>query len=144
MKVKSVPCREVRYREFPELLFGKSSEEDATYFDATSYILSKGNSHRHNIQDFRIRFHHWIEAAAKAYGIDGESLVVRDEATGHVLIDECLALLFVAYIDPEFGVYMLERVSELLSVGFAVSDTWLVQNAGLRFSKQEIINLLND
>ena len=49
------------------------------------------------------------------------SLVNDDEASGHLLIDECLALLFVVYIDPAFGVYLLERVDELLSGGFTVS-----------------------
>lgn len=144
MKVKSVPCREVRYREFPELLFGTSPENGMAYFDATHYILSKGDSREHNIQNFKLSFHLWIEAAIKAYGLDRDLLIIRDEATGHVLIDECLALLFVVYIDPNFGIYMQERMSELLSAGFAVSDTWLVHNAGFRFSRQELFNLLND
>ena len=38
-------------------------------------------------------------------------MIIRDEASGHLLIDECLALLFVVYIDPAFGVYLLERVT---------------------------------
>lgn len=57
-------------------------------------------------------------------------------------VDECLALLFVVYIDPAFGVYLLERVDELLSGGFTVSDTWLVQAAGLRFTKEELTQIL--
>lgn len=60
----------------------------------------------------------------------------------YALIDECLALLFVVYIDPAFGVYLLERVDELLSGGFTVSDTWLVQAAGLRFTKEELTQIL--
>ena len=69
-------------------------------------------------------------------------MIIRDEASGHLLIDECLALLFVVYIDPAFGVYLLERVDELLSGGFTVSDTWLVQAAGLRFTKEEITQII--
>ena len=69
-------------------------------------------------------------------------MIIRDEASGHLLIDECLALLFVVYIDPAFGVYLLERVDELLSGGFTVSDTWLVQAAGLRFTKEELTQIL--
>ena len=43
---------------------------------------------------------------------------------------------------PRFGVYLLERVDELLSGGFTVSDTWLVQAAGLRFTKEELTQIL--
>lgn len=72
---------------------------------------------------------------------DGFGCTVR-VPSGHLLIDECLALLFVVYIDPAFGVYLLERVDELLSGGFTVSDTWLVQAAGLRFTKEELTQIL--
>ena len=37
---------------------------------------------------------------------------------------------------------LLERVDELLSGGFTVSDTWLVQAAGLRFTKEELTQIL--
>ena len=97
MKEEKIPCRIIRYREFPDLLFGTLREDGPVYFDA---------------------------------------------ASGHLLIDECLALLFVVYIDPAFGVYLLERVDELLSGGFTVSDTWLVQAAGLRFTKEELTQIL--
>jgi hypothetical protein len=33
-------------------------------------------------------------------------------------------------------------VDELLSGGFTVSDTWLVQAAGLRFTKEELTQIL--
>ena len=72
------------------------------------------------------------------YGIEKEALVIRDETSGHLLIDECLALLFVVYVDPDFGVYILERVSELLIDGFSVSDSWLVMAAGNRFTIEEL------
>ena len=72
------------------------------------------------------------------YSIDKEDLVICDETSGHLLIDECLALLFVVYIDPAFGAYMLERVSELLIDGFTVSDSWLVMAAGNRFTLEEL------
>ena len=135
MKEEKIPCRIIRYREFPDLLFGTLREDGPVYFDATRFIQAKGDARRHNVRDFRVAFHHWATALADAYGIDREKMIIRDEASGHLLIDECLALLFVVYIDPAFGVYLLERVDELLSGGFTVSDTWLVQAAGLRFTK---------
>lgn len=138
MKMKKIPCRTIRYREFPELLFGESPDTGSVYFDATHFIRSRGDERRHNVQEFRIAFHHWITALTSMYAIDKEDFVIRDESSGHLLIDECLSLLFVVYIDPEFGAYMLERMSELLINGFSVSDSWLVMAAGNRFTIEEL------
>lgn len=128
----------IRYREFPELLFGATSENEPVYFDATHFIRSRGDERRHNVQEFRITFHHWITALSELYKIDKEDLIVREESSGHLLIDECLSLLFVVYIDPAFGAYMLERISEVLIDGFTVSDTWLALAAGHRFTIEEL------
>ena len=103
MKEEKIPCRTVRYREFPDLLFGTSQEDGPVYFDATHFIRAQGDAHRHNVRDFRASFHHWITALTDIYGIDKENMIIRDEASGHLLIEECLALLFVVYIDPAFG-----------------------------------------
>ena len=138
MRIEKVPCRTIRYREFPELLFGESPNSGSTYFDATHFIRSRGDEHRHNVKEFRIAFHHWITTLTNMYSIEKESLVICDETSGHLLIDECLALLFVVYVDPDFGVYILERVSELLIDGFSVSDSWLVMAAGNRFTIEEL------
>lgn len=138
MRIEKVPCRMIRYREFPELLFGESPNSDSTYFDATHFIRSRGDERRHNVQEFRIVFQHWITTLTNIYSIEKEALVIRDETSGHLLIDECLALLFVVYVDPDFGVYMLERISELLIDGFSVSDSWLVMAAGNRFTIEEL------
>lgn len=140
MTVKSIPCRTIRYREFPDLLFGKSQDGQPFYFDATHYIREKGDTRKHNIHDFRTGFQHWISAAKLTYEIK-EDLMVCDEATGHILIDECLALPFLAYIDPGFGMYIMERMSEMLIDGITVSDTWLIQATRLRFTTEELINL---
>ena len=138
MRIEKVPCRTIRYREFPELLFGESPNSGSTYFDATHFIRSRGDEHRHNVKEFRIAFHDWITTLTNMYSIEKEALVIRDETSGHLLIDECLALLFVVYVDPDFGVYILERVSELLIDGFSVSDSWLVMAAGNRFTIEEL------
>ena len=41
-------------------------------------------------------------------------------------------------IEPAFGAYMLERLSEMLTDGLSVSDTWLAKAAGLRFTREEL------
>ncbi len=142
MKVKKVPCRSIRYKEFPDLLFGTPQEGAPAYFDATHFIQSRGDEKRHSLADFRVAFHLWIEELCRQYEIDREDLFIRDEASGHLLIDECLALLFVVYIEPPFGVYLLERISEMFVDGFTVSDTWLVQSVGLRFTNEELTQIL--
>lgn len=142
MIVKSLQCRIIRYREFPDLLFGKSQDGKFFYFDATHYIQKMGDSRKHNIRDFQIGFQHWIMAAKQTYEIQQEELIICDEATGHILIDECLALMFLAYIDPGFGIYIMERMSEMLVNGIAVSDTWLIQATRLRFTTEELISNL--
>ena len=76
------------------------------------------------------------------YEIEREDLFIRDEASGYLLIDEFLALLFVVYIEPPFGVFLLERISEMFVDGFTVSDTWLVQSVGLRFTNEELTQIL--
>ena len=57
---------------------------------------------------------------------------------GHQLIDYALALLFVAYIDPAFGVYMMERMSDMLLRGIVLSDTFLILMAKDRLSKEQL------
>ncbi|WP_320889004.1 hypothetical protein [Bacteroides sp.] len=140
MKFKNALCTDVKYGEFPDLLFGKS-DDDLVYFDATHYILQKGDVRKHNIKSFEIGFMHWRNAVRDAYSIPAEDMFVTDEATGHLLIEESLALLFVVYIDPEFGVYMLERISEMLLRGITLSDTRLLMLASERLSKDQLFNL---
>ena len=72
MKEEKIPCRIIRYREFPDLLFGTLREDGPVYFDATRFIQGKGDARRHNVRDFRVAFHHWATALADAYGIDRE------------------------------------------------------------------------
>ena len=143
MKLKTVTSFTLKYREFPELLFGKS-ESGTVYFDATLYVLQKGDSQKHSPVDFIRKFTHWFESVKAAYEIPDNEGVITDEATGHVLIDEALALLFVAYIDPAFGVYMLERVSEMLLDGVALSDTRIMQMIRDRLTKETLSNLIED
>lgn len=143
MNSKKVPyCQEVKYLEFPDLLFG-ISEEGNTYFDATNYILSKGDVKIHNIKSFNIGFHFWKKAICDAYQIQEDKMVIKDEETGHILIDESLSLLFISYIDPSFAVYIVERVSEMLLTGIVLSDTSLLMMVRERFSKN-ITDLLTN
>lgn len=140
MKFKIASCKNIKYGEFPDLLFGKS-DDGLVYFDATHFIQQKGDARKHNIKSFEIGFIHWKNAVCDAYSIPMEDMTIKDEATGHLLIEESLALLFVAYIDPEFSVHMLERISEMLLRGITLSDTQLLMLASERLSKDQLFNL---
>ncbi len=123
----------LRYREFPELLFASDSK-NRLYFDATQYVEQKGDVTKHSPIDFARTHTSWINAICKSYDVDEETIIVTDHTTEHILIDESLALLFVAYIDPEFGVHILERMSEMLLNGFVLSDSCISQIAGERIN----------
>lgn len=142
MKKLTIPCRRIRYKEFPDLLFGTLQDAGPHYFDATHFIRSRGDERRHNVREFRMAFQLWITALCETYGIDAADLIICDETSGHMLIDECLALLFVVYIEPSFGAYMLERLSEMLTDGLSVSDTWLIKAVSLRFTREELTQIL--
>lgn len=141
MKVRTKTPFTIKYMEFPELLFG-TSERGINYFDATIYLAEKGDSYKHSVVDFTRKFAFWFESVKVVYEISDFELITTDEATGHVLIDESLALLFVSYIDPHFGVYMMERMSELLLDGVTLSDTRIVQTIRNRLTKEELLKLI--
>ncbi len=142
MKVRTKTPFAVKYMEFPELLFG-TSENGINYFDATTYLTEKGDGNKHSVIDFTRKFAFWFESVKAVYEVPDFELMATDEATGHVLIDESLALLFVAYVDPGFGVYMMERMSELLLDGVTLSDTRIVQTIRNRLTKEELLKLID-
>ena len=127
---------EIRYREFPELLFTVRGD-GCEYFDAYLYIKNKGDPDIHSIQGFRAAFAHWIDAVRDAYSLSDENIFIT-AANGHQLIDYALALPFVAYIDPAFGVYMIERISDMLLRGVVLSDTFLLLMAKDRLTKEQL------
>jgi hypothetical protein len=134
---KTTVCREIRYREFPEMLFGEVAS-GAAYFNADRYIREKGDAAIHSVEKFRAEFEFWIQAVREAYKLCDEELFVKDNITGDMLAEESLSLLFIAYIDSGFAVYMLERMSEMLVNGMVLSDTALVSMAKERLTKEDL------
>lgn len=131
MKTTKLVCTEVLYREFPDLLFGALNE--TLYFDATNYIAKKGNSEKHKVSFFEMNFLLWKNVICKAYGLNPEDVIIKDLESQHILIHESLALLFVAYIDPDFMVYMLHAIESVFKDGIFISDTALSIMAKSRF-----------
>jgi hypothetical protein len=145
MKTKKInPCIESRYREFPEVLFGKSCEDDMVYFDATHYLEQKRKTLNDAIETFEQKSEMFISALCEVYEMSKEEIIVRDEKTGHLLIEESLALLFVAYIDPGFAVYMLERLSEMLLTGLVLSDSAIAIIVRERFTRDDVSDIFEN
>lgn len=143
MKIKQCTHTAKRYEEFPELLFATAAD-GMQYFDATHFLLRKGDPQRHNTRHFEALFTLWKQAACSAYEIRADEVIVKDRDSGHILIDESLALLFVVYIDPAFGVYLLERMSEMLLNGYVLSDSAIIIQARLRLTKETLTNIINN
>lgn len=141
--ISDCACTRVRYNEFPDLLFGTTANGQE-YFDATHFIMKKGDTQKHNVRQFEMLFLHWKKALCEAYDILLEDVVVVDKEQSHVLIDEAFALLFVSYVDPMFGVYMLERMSEMLINGLVLSDTNILMMSRSRLTKEQLSNLTNE
>lgn len=142
MKIKQCAHAIKRYEEFPELLFAKA-EDGMQYFDATHFLVHKGDPQRHNIRHFETQFNLWMQATCAAYEIPADEVIVKDRDSGHILIDESLALLFVTYTDPAFGVYLLERMSEMFLNGFVLSDSAIIVQARLRLTKETLTNIIH-
>lgn len=49
MKLVTTLCGEIRYKEFPDLLFGKSCD-NSIYFDSTHYIQANGDVRKHSVK----------------------------------------------------------------------------------------------
>jgi hypothetical protein len=90
------------------------------------------------VEKFKIEFGFWIRALCEAYSLSERELFIQDKATGDMLAEESLSLLFIACIDSGFAVYMLERMSEMLLNGMVLSDTALVSLAKERLTKEDL------
>lgn len=143
VKCKIVGPLTNKYKEFPELLFG-SSEKNIIYFDATLYIEQKDKAQSHSVTQFINSFSFWLKGFCDAYQMQKDEMVIIDSTTNHVMIEHSMALLFVCYIDPMFGVYLLERVEELLLDGVVISDSYLMHLVVNRLTKESITKILND
>ena len=120
MKSKVIVCKEIKYAEFPDLLTG-ADQEGNRYADMTHFLEKKGKTGTNHIED----------------------IIINETNTGHALIMEPLELLLIAYVDTDFGMYMLERIEELFSNGFIISDSAILSQAQNRFSSEQLQDLLN-
>lgn len=135
-----IQCNEQALPEFPDLLFGTSTE-NSTFFDATLYILKKQPSLK--ICDFLKKFEFQIESLCKIYQIE-DSNVCKLNKEGHILIDGSLVYFFISFVEPDFLAYMCERINELFVTGICVSDTQIRNMAQRRLPKEILEKMIEN
>lgn len=134
-------CTERSFPEFPNLLFGTQIDNGNVFFDATFYIQKKCPNTP--IQKFFGDYRAQINSLCNSYGIRHTDFCKINEQ-GHYLIDCRFTYLFLAFVEPDFLAYMCDRTHELFAYGIVVSDTYLVQKARKRLTREVLIKLCGD
>lgn len=117
---KLFPCAENKFPDIADLKFYRT-DADLYYFDATHFIKKAPFNENLSVENFREVFSYLIGTLTEASGIDEADLYIRDDS-GSELLEESLAMLFLAYVDRSFGPYMIERMEELIRFGFSIND----------------------
>ena len=123
----NLTCTEPGFPEFPTLLFG-TIEGVATYIDTTQYLK---NFQGLNVLSFLKAYEAPIQALVTANNIDPDKVCVYNHE-GHILIEGSLVYLFLSYTNPDFLAYIFDRMDEMFTTGFCVSDTYLLAAARRR------------
>lgn len=129
-----------RFGEFPDLLF--ATADARTYFDMTHFLQTMKVDTEEKITEFTRGFDLWINHLSKVYGIPPDERFVLDAATGHSLAEESLVLPFLTCVDPVFGVYLLESMTQMLLDGIVCSDSYILMQAQARFTQEELVSNL--
>ncbi|NDV63960.1 hypothetical protein [Bacteroides sp. 224] len=128
-------CNELALPEFPDMLFG-TSVDNGIFFNATVYIQKKQPSLK--INDFFKDYKAQIESLCKAYQLNIEDICKLNKE-GHVLIDGTFVYLFISFVEPDFLAYMCERINDLFTTGFCVSDTQILNLAKTRLPQKTVL-----
>lgn len=132
----NIKCTEQSFAEFPDLLYGTSTEDGITYFDATAYLNSRGVGEYYTTDGFLKNYFHPISALAGAYQLDKSRVCVQNR-DGHLLLDSTFSYLFICYTNPDFLAHINDRIDELFTKGFCVSDTYLYHKSKERLSLED-------
>lgn len=136
-RVENIICTEQAFPEFPNLLFGTSIDKRTQYFDATDYLNKQGLT-LYSADDFLSAYFHPISALVTAYELEKDKVCIYN-VDGHLLMDSNLVYLFISYTNPDFLAHINDRVHDLFTNGFCVSDTYLYRTVKVRLSP-EIFN----
>lgn len=131
-------CDKVFIPEFPELLFMET--EEVTYFDATAFCAARGCTE--TVSDFLVMCECFIDKLVNSYSL-AENCVACFDARGNILIEGHFTYLFISFVEPNFLAYLLDRVNEMFSNGFAVSDSYIATLANSRLTKEMLTEMAN-
>lgn len=126
-----------RFGEFPDLLF-TACNNNRIYFDMTHFLRMMKLDSEGKISEFTEGFALWIGHLGKVYGIPPEEMFFSDSSR-HRWAEESLALPFLSCIDPVFGGYLLESMTQMLIEGVVCSDTYILMQARSRFTNEELV-----
>lgn len=127
-KAIDLKCTEPLFPEFPEMLFGRQIDGQI-FFDATAYIKSKRLSL--SVDAFLKKYEGPISDIISTLQLNEDGVCYLN-TEGHILIESSLVYLFISFVNPPFLLYIFDRMDELFSNGFAVSDAYLLRKARQR------------
>lgn len=139
---KSAIFNDHSFPEFPEMAFGAIDDDGKSYFDATSYLHYIHKSDL-SIEEFFNSYNAPISAMVKAYELDHDELCIADK-DGRYLIDSSLCYIFIAFTNPDFWAYMMDRINDMFHHGFCISDTFLHGFARQRLPKEVLQAMIDD
>lgn len=134
-KAYDIVCQERSLPEFPEMLFGVSNDNGLMYFNASAYLKSKRQDLK--LTDFFDHYKAPVEALQEAYSFKDDE-VCRINRAGDFLIEVEFIYLFICFTDHQFMGYINERMNDLFTTGFTVSDTYLFESCKNRFTSDVI------
>lgn len=133
-KVKLHPSPDMKFPDIADLKFFRS-DADLFYFNAGDFLKESQPNTGLSISGFFQSFQYLIDALRERNGLDSEDLIVSD-LDGKEYLEECLALPFLAYSNRIFGVFLIERMEDLLRFGFTINDTMAEYFYQTRFDLQ--------
>lgn len=95
---------------------------DESYFNASSFIKTNGQSDD-SVEGFYQENKRAIKRLNNYYNITDSTIMMSQE--GDLYVQSHLALLFLAYVEPEVWPYYMDRISDLFEKGFTTSDNYV-------------------
>lgn len=117
---------EPSFPEFPHLLFGESIDNGIRYFDATTYLQQTNSTIK--VEHFFSLYSGAVQTIKENANIADSDVCGRGQ-NGHVFIHSDFTHIFIMCTDPNYLVYVCERLDDLLESGFALSDRRIVFEA---------------
>ena len=120
-RMANIKCTEQILSEFPQLLFGDIIDK-GVYFDATQFL--KNTNSTKSGDGFLTTYDYMIAQIQSEYEVPNEGVCCVN-SDDHMLIHSSLIILFLSFTVEGFLSHACERVFELFTNGFTVSDSML-------------------